>query len=200
MPNTYVGRRQVVFSPVISSRQPQSDPGTGCGTPIVSTTGFPLANWNARRAAIRRIVRGAAKDLLMRLNAILSGGGAQGFYAVQPAGETVPTGSVLVQHAQLVLLNADQFSAGQKRLSSRIRGWSHFVETVRFRRGVRVAHRAGHRAVRSRRARVISSRAMVRASHDRDSAFSSTNPVSRCGRLQRSRASRAAASIGNPFA
>jgi hypothetical protein len=43
---------------------------------MVSTTGFPLANWNTRRAAIRRIVCGAVKDLLMRLNGILSGGGA----------------------------------------------------------------------------------------------------------------------------
>jgi len=31
-----------------------------------STTGFPLGDLNARRAAIRRMVRGAAKDLLIR--------------------------------------------------------------------------------------------------------------------------------------
>jgi hypothetical protein len=43
MPNTYLGRRQPVFRPVICSAQPQSEPGTGCGTPIVSTTDFPLA-------------------------------------------------------------------------------------------------------------------------------------------------------------
>src|SRR5437868_919217 len=36
------------------------------------------------------------------------------------------------------------------RLSSSIRGWSHFVETVRYCRGVRLAHRVGHGAVRSR--------------------------------------------------
>jgi hypothetical protein len=71
MPNTYFGRRQLVFTPVICSAQPQSDPGTGGGTPSVSTTGFPLGDWNTRRAAIRRMVRGAAKDLLMRSREIL---------------------------------------------------------------------------------------------------------------------------------
>jgi hypothetical protein len=42
-------------------RATQSDQWTGCGTPIVSTTGFALVAWNTRRAAIRRIVRGAAQ-------------------------------------------------------------------------------------------------------------------------------------------
>jgi hypothetical protein len=78
IPNTYRGRRQLMFNPVICRGQPQSDPGTGWGTPIVSTTGFPLGNWNTRRAAIRRIVRGAAKDLLMGLSEMVSGGGAEG--------------------------------------------------------------------------------------------------------------------------
>jgi hypothetical protein len=32
----------------------------------VTTTGLPLGVLNARRAAIRRILRGAADDLLMR--------------------------------------------------------------------------------------------------------------------------------------
>ena len=76
IPNTYRGRRQLVFNPVICRGHPQSDPGTGWGTPIVSTTGFPLADWNTRRAAIRQIVRGAAKDLLIRLSEMVSGGGA----------------------------------------------------------------------------------------------------------------------------
>lgn len=89
MPNTYPGRRQVVFRPVICYGQPQSDPGTGCGTPIVSTTGFPLADWNTRRAAIRRIVRGAAKDLLIRLSAIVSGSGAKSLYAVESKGDSI---------------------------------------------------------------------------------------------------------------
>jgi hypothetical protein len=62
MPNTYLGRRQLVFIPVICSGQPQSEPGTGRGTPIVSTTRCPLADSNTRRAAIRLMVRGAAKD------------------------------------------------------------------------------------------------------------------------------------------
>ena len=75
MPNTYLGRRQVVFSPVICNGQPQSDPGMGCGTPMVSTTGLPLADQNTRRAAIRRIVRGAAKGLRIWLSAMVSGGG-----------------------------------------------------------------------------------------------------------------------------
>jgi len=66
MPKTYLGRRQPLFSPVICTAHPQSEPGTAWGTPMVSTTGFPLADWNRRRAAIRRIVRGAAKDLLIR--------------------------------------------------------------------------------------------------------------------------------------
>jgi hypothetical protein len=43
---------------------PQSEPGTGCGTPIVSTTDFPLAEWNTRRAAIRRIVRGRSEGFV----------------------------------------------------------------------------------------------------------------------------------------
>jgi len=43
-------------------------PGTGRGTPIVKTIGFPLGDRNTHRAAIRRIVRGAAQDLLMRLS------------------------------------------------------------------------------------------------------------------------------------
>src|SRR4029077_17843719 len=73
MPNTYLGRRQRVFRPVICSAQPQSEPGTGWGTPSVRTTGFPSRDWNTRRAAIRRIVLGAAKDLLMRASEILSG-------------------------------------------------------------------------------------------------------------------------------
>jgi hypothetical protein len=85
-----------MFSPVICTAQPQSEPGTGWGTPIVSTTGFPLAEWNTRRAAIRQIVRGAAKDLLIRLSGIVSGCVAQGIYSVQPAGDAVPTGAVLV--------------------------------------------------------------------------------------------------------
>src|SRR3989442_15806275 len=80
MPNTYLGLRQVVFRPVIWSGQPQSEPGTGWGTPSVTTTGLPLGALNARRAAIRRIVRGAAKDLLMRLSEILSGSAAKRVY------------------------------------------------------------------------------------------------------------------------
>ena len=99
MPNTYFGRRQVLFRPVICSAQPQSEPGTGWGTPSVRTTGFPLGDWNARRAAIRRIVRGAAKDLLIRLSGILSGRAAQSLDSMQPAGNVVPTGAVLVHQA-----------------------------------------------------------------------------------------------------
>src|SRR5258706_6143096 len=70
MPNTYLGRRQPAFRPVISSEQPQSEPGTGCGTTIVSRIGLPSGDWNTRRAAIRRIVRGATKDL--RISALTS--------------------------------------------------------------------------------------------------------------------------------
>src|SRR6185436_8378411 len=69
MPNTYLGLRQVVFRPVICRAQPQSEPGTARGTPSVTTTGLPLDVLNTRRAAIRRMVGGAAKDLLMRLSA-----------------------------------------------------------------------------------------------------------------------------------
>jgi hypothetical protein len=72
MPNTYFGRRQLLFKPVICSAQPQSDFGTGVGTPSVSTTALPLGKWNTRRAAIRRIVRGAAKDVVMGLSEILA--------------------------------------------------------------------------------------------------------------------------------
>jgi len=68
----------MVFNPVICRGQPQPDPATGWGTPIVSTTGFPLADWHTRRAAIRRIVRGAAKDFLIRVSKMVSGGGAEG--------------------------------------------------------------------------------------------------------------------------
>jgi hypothetical protein len=63
-----------VFRPVICRAQPQSEPGTGWGTPIVSTTGFPLGALNTRRAAIRRILGGAAKDWLIHVSEILSGG------------------------------------------------------------------------------------------------------------------------------
>jgi hypothetical protein len=101
IPNTYRGRRKLVFNPVICRAQPQSDPGTGCGTPIVSTTGFPFADWNTRRAAIRRIVRGAAKDLLIRLSEMVSGGGAECLDAAQPVLDIVPTGNVLVHHPSL---------------------------------------------------------------------------------------------------
>ena len=73
MPNTHLGRRQPAFRPVICSEQPQSEPGTGCGTPIVSTIGLPLGDSNTRRAAIRRIVRGATKDLRIWLDGIVSG-------------------------------------------------------------------------------------------------------------------------------
>ena len=65
MPKTYLGRRQPLSRPVICSAQPQSEPGTGWGTAIVRTTGFPLGDMNTRRAAIRRMVRGAANDLLI---------------------------------------------------------------------------------------------------------------------------------------
>jgi len=82
--------------------QPQSDPGTGWGAPIVSTTGFPSADWNSSRAAIRQSVRGAAKDLLIRLSAIVSDDGAESLYAMQPAGEAVPTRAVPVHHLQVV--------------------------------------------------------------------------------------------------
>ena len=92
MPNTYRGRRRMLSNPVICSGQPQSDPGTRCGTPIVSTTGFPLDDWNIRRAAIRRIVRGAAKDLLIRLSEMVSSGAAEGVDAAQPVPDVVPTG------------------------------------------------------------------------------------------------------------
>src|SRR6185436_20621312 len=71
---------------VTCSGQPQSEPGTGCGTPIVSTTALPLAEWNTRRAAIRRIVRGAAKDLLITAERILSG--RAGGRAMSPSGAT----------------------------------------------------------------------------------------------------------------
>jgi hypothetical protein len=37
----------------------------GCGTPIVSTTGLPFGSLYWRRAAIRRITRGATNNLLM---------------------------------------------------------------------------------------------------------------------------------------
>src|SRR5829696_8759920 len=73
MPNTYFGLRHIVFRPVICKGQPQSEPGTARGTPIVRTTGFPSANWNTRRAAMRPIVRGAANDVLILLSGIVSG-------------------------------------------------------------------------------------------------------------------------------
>src|SRR5690606_35355383 len=92
MPNTYLGLRQVVLRPVICRAQPQSEPGTAWGTPSVTTTGLPLGALNTRRAAMRRIVRGAAKDLLIRPSEMVSGGGAECLDAVQPALDTVPTG------------------------------------------------------------------------------------------------------------
>ena len=61
-----------------------------------STTGFPLADWNTRWAAIRRIVRGAAKDLLIGLSGIVSGRTAQSVYSMQRAGNVVPTGARLI--------------------------------------------------------------------------------------------------------
>src|SRR5438552_718312 len=97
MPNTNLGLRQVVFRPIICREQPQSEPGTAWGTPSVTTTSLPLGALNTRRAAIRRILRGAAKDFLIRLSGIVSGCVAQGLYSVQPAGDVVPTGDVLVQ-------------------------------------------------------------------------------------------------------
>src|SRR5260370_158467 len=84
MPNTYLSRRQLLFSPVICRAQPQSERGTGWGTPIVSTTGFPLADWNTRRAAIRWIVRSAAKDLLIRLSGIVSGQATPRRFSLHP--------------------------------------------------------------------------------------------------------------------
>src|SRR5712691_8054618 len=120
MPNTYLGRRQLLFSPVICRTQPQSEPGTGWGTPIVSTTGFPLADRNTRRAAIRRIVRGAAKDLLIRLNGIVSGCVAQSLYSVRQLVNVVPTGFVLVRQAIDALIDlAVDFAAAC---------WIRFVE------------------------------------------------------------------------
>jgi hypothetical protein len=47
------------------------------------TTGLPLGALNTRRAAIRRILGGAAKDLLIRLGGIVSGGGAESLDALQ---------------------------------------------------------------------------------------------------------------------
>src|SRR5712664_2940347 len=91
MPNTYFGRLQVVFRPVICSGQPQSEPGTGWGTPSVRTTGSPLADWNTRRAAIRRIVRGAAKESLM--DEMLSGSATKRLYLVQPVRYVLATGA-----------------------------------------------------------------------------------------------------------
>jgi hypothetical protein len=51
-----------------------------------------LADWNARRAAIRRIV---AKDFFIQLSGIVSGG-AQRLNVAQPAGGAVPTGENVV--------------------------------------------------------------------------------------------------------
>ena len=98
MPNTYLGRRQLVFKPVICRAQPQSEPGTSWGTPIVSTTGFPLGDLNTRRAAIRRMIRGASKDLLIWLSRMVSGHAAQRLYPLQPVGDLVPTGENLAHH------------------------------------------------------------------------------------------------------
>jgi hypothetical protein len=57
-----------------------------------------LVDWKTRRAAIRRIVRGAAKDLLIRLSEMVSGGGAECLDAAQPVLDMVPTDAVLVHH------------------------------------------------------------------------------------------------------
>ena len=77
MPNTNLGLRQVVLRPVICRAQPQSEPGTAWGTPSVTTTGLALGALNTRRAAIRRIVGGAAKDLLIPMGEMVSGRGAE---------------------------------------------------------------------------------------------------------------------------
>ena len=103
MPNTYLGLRQVVFRPVICRAQPQSEPGTAWGTASVTTTGLPLGALNTRRAAIRRILGGAANDLLIRLNGIVSGGGAESLYAVQPVREPVPTAAGQVHQPSLMI-------------------------------------------------------------------------------------------------
>src|SRR5262245_45592054 len=97
MPNTYFGLRQVVFRPVICRGQPQSEPGTGCGTPSVTSTGLPLGALYTRRAAIRRILGGAANDLLMA-ERIVSGRLTQDLYSAQPTGDPVPTAALLVHH------------------------------------------------------------------------------------------------------
>jgi hypothetical protein len=67
----------------------------------VSTTGFPVADWKTRRAAIRRIVDGAAKDFLIRLSEILSGSVSKPVYPADPAHDLIPTGVVLVHHPSL---------------------------------------------------------------------------------------------------
>jgi hypothetical protein len=75
-----------------------------------------LADWNTRRAAIRRIVRGAAKDLLIRLSEMVSGGGAEGVDAAQPVPNLVPTGAVLVHQPPLTLVH-ESASAGWRAFS-----------------------------------------------------------------------------------
>lgn len=108
MPNTYLGLRQIVLRPVICRGQPQSEPGTACGTPSVTTTGLPLGALYTRRAAIRRILGGAAKDLLIWLTAIVTGHLTQDLYSAQPTGNAVevPCRHVLasiVRHAMVLM-------------------------------------------------------------------------------------------------
>jgi hypothetical protein len=55
-----------------------------------------VAGWTARQllyCSSRRRRNRPAKDLLIRLRGIVSGGVAQGIYSVQPAGDVVPTGA-----------------------------------------------------------------------------------------------------------
>jgi outer membrane protein assembly factor BamB len=57
---------------------------------------------NTRRAAIRRILRGAAKDLLIRLSAMVSGRLTQDLHSAQPIGNAVPVMALDLQSKKLL--------------------------------------------------------------------------------------------------
>lgn len=78
---------------------------------------------------MRRIVRGAAKDLLIRPSEMVSGGGAECLDAVQPALDVVPTGAGQVhQYSQVVL---DQHLAAIDQ-SSRLRLLTRYRVTMSY--------------------------------------------------------------------
>jgi hypothetical protein len=104
IPNTYRDRRQLVFSPVICTAQPQSEPRNSLRHANREHDRLPVGRWNTRRAAIRRIVR-RSEGFAHRAAEIVSGG-AQGLHTGQPAGNAVPTRAGLVHRPPLACVRA----------------------------------------------------------------------------------------------